>query len=330
MIWVWLWEIRSCESGNAEAIVARALATGVGVIVKVNDGELDRPNGVGAFDLLARLRQANVPARAWGYCYPQADPAVQADFARRSIGAGAERYIVDAEIEWEGFFAEASALVGQLPAGSGYSPLPIIDYHTQYPYTEFNRLGLALPQAYAGTGGYAAADAFNWSEANWRQWIWQWSRQGASVPAIEWAVYGADQSADDLRTALRLATDRSHVGTGDASIWSWQHLQPEHWTVIAEFVVTEESEDMETLQRVSNHLVAPYARQGSTLHLANPDGAPIPVSIIKDGAGTVAFAQNLQVAPYTHVGVPITVDAAPLFVEDQGSSLVATIEPPRR
>ena len=330
MIWIWLWDIRACEGGDLQAIAAKAASRDVGVMVKVHDGEVDAPNGPRGLQLITALRDADVRVRSWGYCYPQADLPTQANFARQSLAAGAECYIADAEIEWERKPAQATAFAPLLPPGSGYSPLPIIDLHRAYPYAEFNALGVALPQAYAGTGGRDATGAFTWSEDNWRRWCGQWNASGGAVPAIEWAVYAADQSADELRTALQLATGPAHFGTGDASIWSWQHMTDEHWSVVDAFVHQEEIHDMETLQRTSGHLVAPYARAGSTLHLANPADKTIDVPVIKDGPGANVFAQNLRIGPWSHHAVVITADAAPLFVEDANSELVATLETPRR
>ncbi len=51
---------------------------------------------------------------------------------------------------------------------------------------------------------------------------------------------------------------------------------------------------------------------------------------VKDGAGANLFARNVRVGSWAHYAVLITADAASLFVEDGGSALVATLEPPRR
>ncbi len=272
VIWVWLFRVDACEGGSLDAIVEKAAAHGVGVMVKAHDGELAMPNYERGLDLIAALRRAGVRARSWGYCYPRLDLPTQAAFATQSLAAGAERYIADAEVEWKGEAAAARAFVALLPSGSGYSPVPIIDYHQSFPYAEFNALRLALPQAYAGTGGYGGVDAFSWSEENWRRWSARWAVADEPIPAVEWAVYAAGQSADDLRAALRLATDPVHFGTGDASIWSWQHMTDEHWAVVDEFVPREEEEDMEVVQRPQATSSPPTRARGARSTSRTPRG----------------------------------------------------------
>ena len=84
-------------------------------------------------------------------------------------------------------------------------------------------------------------------------------------------------------------------------------------------------EDMEALQRSGGHLVAPYVRAGTTLHLANPGKDPVTVKEVKTVEPDQVFAQNLTVGGYSQQSVRITGDGGPLFVEEPGN-LVATIE----
>src|SRR5207245_509188 len=110
----------------------------------------------------------------------------------------------------------------------------------------------------------------------------------------------------------------------------WQHLTKELWDVVDTLKSSSKVEEMESLQRAAGHLIAPFARAGSTLHLANPTGNPISVQVVKDGSGTNIFGQNLKIRSWDHTAVLITSDAAPLFVEDGNSPLVATLEAPLR
>lgn len=236
-IWTWVWTIPQCEGGNLDAIVARAQTTGVGLIVKVADGLSTAgawdPQGR-AYDLLARCKAAGVPVRSWSYVYPTVDLQGQAEVATRS----GYDHIFDAEVEWDGHAAEARLFVDDLLARRngqmlGYAPLPIVSYHDAAgQYQEFNRLDLACPQAYAGTGGRSALGALQWTEQEW----------DTAFPGckIEPALYAADQDPADLRSAIsycfgKLVTHDRAFGDGAVSVWSYQHMTQEHWDVVTEF-----------------------------------------------------------------------------------------------
>jgi len=238
-VWIWLWTIPACEGGDLDAIVAKAKEHRVGVMVKTSDGLATHgdwdPKHLSP-DLLARLRDAGVPVRSWAYVYPTVDLAGQAEVVLRP----ATDAILDAEGEWDGHAAEAQQLVSDLLARKGtrlvgYAPLPIVSYHDGAgQYEEFNRLDLACPQAYAGTGGRDAIGALTWTQR-------EWDRAFARCN-IEPAVYAADQDPADLRAAIAFvrAQVRSFGADGDVSVWSWQHMTDEHWAVIDEFTKEDE------------------------------------------------------------------------------------------
>lgn len=222
MLWIWIWEVFSCERGDIDAIVTKAKSYGVGVIVKTHDGASENPNGPSGPALVRALKSANVPVRAWGYCYPDVDANRQAAFAARTEC----EYIADVEIEYDGQPEAAQRLTEALREAMptrrlGYSPLPIISYHDGGQYAAFNGLDFAAPQAYAGTGGRDAISVLNWTRTEWNR----------SFPnmEVEPAVYAADQDPEELRGAVALAKT---LGNGDVSIWSWQHMADEHWEVL--------------------------------------------------------------------------------------------------
>lgn len=245
MIWLWLWEVTSCENGDLAAIVAKAQAHGVGLLVKTHDGAAAAPNGYLGFRLVEECQLAGVPVRAWGYCYPGVSAQLQADFAAQ---AGVD-YIADVEVEYDGQRAAAAELVDALRAKLpgrllGYAPLPIVSYHDGAgQYEEFNRLDVACPQAYAGTGGRNAIGALSWTAE-------EWDRAFARCN-VEPAVYAADQPADELRKAIAYVSGTARTfGNGDVSIWSFQHLTAEHWAVIDEFT-KEDAMDPQTFNQMA-------------------------------------------------------------------------------
>jgi hypothetical protein len=230
MIWLWVWTVSSCFGGDIAAIVTFALEHRVGLIVKTHDGATSAPNGYLGFRLIEECQKAGVPVRSWGYCYPNISAELQADFAAQ---AGVD-YIADVEVEYDGQTAAAAALVdalrSKLPGKKlGYAPLPIVSYHDQgATYEQFNRLDVCCPQAYAGTGDRPAASVLDWTEAEFAR---------MQPINLEPAVYAADQPASELRVAIAAvrAKVQAFGADGDLSIWSLQHLTPEHVAVIDEF-----------------------------------------------------------------------------------------------
>lgn len=244
-VWIWVWTIPACEGGDLDAIVAKAKAHGVGLIVKTHDGATFGgawdPQGVSRL-LIQKCLDAGVPVRSWGYCYPNVNPDVQAAFAfAPQVG-----YVADVEGEWDDQpdaarrFADALSVarakaaqvadVRGRPVSLAYAPLPIVSLHNGGQYAEFNRVcDYVAPQAYAGTGRRDAIGALQWTEQEW---------QTAFADAvIEPAIYAADQDSGSFLAAMlyvfgKVAQHQRTFGDGSLSIWSYQHMTSEHWAAV--------------------------------------------------------------------------------------------------
>ncbi len=98
---------------------------------------------------------------AWQFVYGK-HPSEEATVAAASIADGADCYVIDAESDYEGRYAQAQTFMNQLRAAVGESypigltSFPYITYHPTLPYSVFFGQGGAqanLPQVYWKTIG---------------------------------------------------------------------------------------------------------------------------------------------------------------------------------
>jgi Putative peptidoglycan binding domain len=225
---MWIWQLPRSEGGSVPAIVARARAAQVSTLfIKGADGT----NVWSQFSpsLVASLRAAGLHVCTWQYTYGSS-PAAEAVAAATAISRGAECFVIDAEAEYEGHYAQAQQYVQALRArvGAAYpialSSFPYVDYHPGFPYSVFLGPGGAqadLPQMY-------------------------WKAIGTSVDQVfahTWAlnrVYGApiypvgqtyqSPSAAEL-TRFRALTPA--YGAAGLSWWDWQETSQTGWAALA-------------------------------------------------------------------------------------------------
>lgn len=174
----YLWVFKAREiPGYPDSIVAAAVATGHGLIVKVHDGD---PADDGDFftepwqRLKALCDQAGVPLLAWGYCYgnKHGNLLKEADAVVHALTVlGAPGYVLDVESEWEvpgheeWIQAFAERILSQVPDAKerlAFSPFWNTRWHGQYPTEGLARLCSAvMPQCYFGLAertAYAAQE----------------------------------------------------------------------------------------------------------------------------------------------------------------------------
>jgi hypothetical protein len=157
---MWIWYVSQSSGGNVSAIAAKAAKAGVTtVFVKSSDGA----NVWSQFStaLVEALHARGLKVCGWGYVYGSR-PKAEARAARSAIARGADCFVIDAEIEYEGKYAQADTYMTKLRAYAGddypigVAPFPYVDYHPAYPYSVFLGPGGAqfdLPQMYWGAIG---------------------------------------------------------------------------------------------------------------------------------------------------------------------------------
>jgi hypothetical protein len=152
---MWIWYINQSSGGTVAGIARRARASGIEtVFVKSADGT--RAWSQFSRKFVSALKARGLRVCAWQYVYGRL-PLAEANAARKSLQAGADCFVIDAEAEYEGKYAQASAYMSKLRsyAGARYpiglAGFPYVDYHPAYPYSVFLGPGGAqfnVPQMY--------------------------------------------------------------------------------------------------------------------------------------------------------------------------------------
>ena len=114
--------------------------------------------------------------RSWG-----SDIQGEIDMATRCFNLGADGFVLDAEAEWESnkpwIGNNGPALATQLCSGIkglwptkflAHSPMPIISYHSSFPYKEFGYYcDTVMPQIYHFSFDMTPSAAIDWTDTEW-------------------------------------------------------------------------------------------------------------------------------------------------------------------
>ena len=258
----WVWYVE--RNGGAAGIVEKAKRAGLShVFIKGGDGpsawEQLTP------ELVAELRAAGLSVLAWVYCYGgyRAGTAHgerrwtvedEIALARRCLEVGVDGLVADVEAEYEGRPAEAERYAGVVAEACrehgvpfGYSPLPVIDYHTALPFVQFNRAcDAVLPQFYSRALGPA------WPVetllAIWDRWKAAWASWGVPVPEMlpVGECFAEAGPADVTRFAAACRARRIR----SVSYWSMDEMDAAELDAIATTVF----DDGQTLREIEDAL----------------------------------------------------------------------------
>jgi hypothetical protein len=291
---MWIWYVSKSNGGDPNAIVAQAHAHGIStVFVKSGDGT----NFWTQFspDLVAALKAGGLRVCAWQYVYGD-KPGPEAAVAVRGIQAGADCFVIDAESEYEGRYAQAQTYVSDVRAAVGadypigLAGFPYTDLHPSFPYSVFLGPGGAqfdAPQAYwkeIGGGVDAVVDH-----------TYRFNRPYGRTLAPLGQTYDSPPPSDILRFR-RLA---SWEGSTGLSWWSWQHSDAAGWNAVGQPVdplATGPATDFATLAKGTKGDLVIWAQQ----HLK---GAGQTVTVDGDfGTATETAVRNFQAG----AGLPVT------------------------
>ncbi len=229
---MWIWQLEKVEGGNVQGIIARAKQFGIEtVFVKAGDTTKywDQFNA----ELINPLKAAGIKVCAWQYV-EGGDPEGEAGVAARAIGAGADCFVIDAEIEYErgdDRYTRADtymkALRGAVGADYpiGLTGFPYVDVHGAFPYSAFLGPGGAqvnMPQAYW-------RDIDDTVDETWTRTM-EWNRPYGRTIAPIGMTYkppSGDQAPPEELTRFRQLAKAS--GVKGISYWSWQHTEDPEW-----------------------------------------------------------------------------------------------------
>jgi hypothetical protein len=158
----YIWQIRRCEAGDANAIANAARQAGLThVLVKIADGtsayNLDPTTGADLVPpVVMALRDRNIEVWGWHYVYGY-DPNGEADIAIQRIRQlSIDGYVIDAEDPYKlpGRDEAARQFMSRLRAALPTFPMALSSYryptyHPQFPWQPFlEKVDINMPQVY--------------------------------------------------------------------------------------------------------------------------------------------------------------------------------------
>jgi len=267
--WVWIWNWRRCEGGDAAAVAARLKAAGcAGVLVKAFDGPRWFDQGLAWRELATQLKAHGLPVGGWGYCYGD-DVAGEAQRAIETAQYGqADLLILDVESEFKGKPEAAEELCERIRAGVGadyplyFSSFAIAQYHRSFPFEAFRRqCDGAAPQVYW--------NAFRWSVEEALAETYESHAALGIAPERIFPVGGLYQQgtttfpeADEVREFVRQVSAR---GSNGVSFWSYEHMSEQMWQAVASVRLkpTPQEEEEEMSSKEFEQVNASLAAVGS-------------------------------------------------------------------
>ena len=224
--WIWMMS----RSGSINSIIARARATGLRTLyIKSGDG---RSYWSQFSRAVGPLKAAGLRVCAWQYVrgrHPEAEAAIGA----RAVQAGADCFVIDAEIEFERYrdrYRRAQRYMRALRArvGPAYpvgmTSFAYADLHGPFPYTGFfsgpDAANFNMPQVYW--------KAFRTSGAKAIERTIRWNRIFGVPIALLGSTYMRESRAEI--TAFRCAAQAA--GVQGVSWWDWQETRPFQWSAL--------------------------------------------------------------------------------------------------
>lgn len=242
----YIWQIRRCEGGDANAIADEAELAGLThCLIKIADGtnpyNIDSNTGS---DLVppvsSALTSRGIQVWGWHYVYGY-DPLGEADIAIQRIQTlGLDGYAVDVEAPYKqpGRDEAARQFLGRLRASLPTFPMALSSYryptyHPQIPWVEFlEKVDINMPQVYwveSHNPGEQLIRSLREFEAltPFRPII----PTGSAYIQGDWSP-----TLNDINEFLQTAID---LNMSAANFWEWGHTRiyaPELWDAVAAFV----------------------------------------------------------------------------------------------
>ena len=195
-------------------------------------------------DLVTRAHNAGLQIFGYERCFGDSVTA-ESNAGKQCLALGADGFIIDAEIEYEGKNTQATTMMNNLRASYpnafiAHAPFPYIDYHTAFPYVEFGKkCNAVMPQCYWKAIGVTPTKMVTDLDAQWKKWQTTWTNQGNSsaVKPIVPIGQGYDgvpgsEITTFVNTLKADAAPATAGGYKGVSFWSCQHHNADEWTAI--------------------------------------------------------------------------------------------------
>ncbi len=284
----WIWYVDKSER-SLQGIIDRARRHGIRTVhIKSGDGtsywsQFDRAVGP--------LKAAGLRVCAWQYVRGKR-PEAEAAVAARAVRAGADCFMVDAEIEFERIpnrYQRATRYMRALRArvGTAYpiglTTFPYVDLHGAFPYSAF----LSGPHAAQFTMPQVYWKAFRVSPAVAVERTMRWNRVYGKPIALLGGTYMRETPAQirAFRCAARAA------GVQGESWWAWQNTRPSQWPALGAPLTCQAAL---SLGRTTRYPVMGMRARGDVVRrlqqLLQGQGMPVPVTGVFGGATASALA----------------------------------------
>lgn len=224
---MWVYEVPRTAGGSPERLGAQARALGIQTLI------VKAANGPALWAQFSVPYVAALKAQGLRVCAYQRllgrRPIAEARTAAQAIRAGADCFVIDAEAELEGRYAQARRYVATLRAAVGsdfpvaLTSFPYNDVHPDFPYSVFLAPGAAtasLPQIYWKDIGDTVDRSVARTYADNAVY-------GAPIEPVG-QLYGRPKPAEIARLR-RLA---ARHGAQGMSWWVWQQARPEGFAAV--------------------------------------------------------------------------------------------------
>ena len=305
--WVWIWNWRRCDGGDATRVAARLGGAGCrGVLVKAYDGSHWFDQGAPWREIARALKAQGLAVGGWGYHYGQ-DIAGEAARAIETVEYGeADLLALDVEAEFEDHPQVASELGERIRSAVGgdyplcFSTFAIARYHQAFPFEAFHRrCSSAAPQLYWNAFGWPMGQALAWMYEDYAA-LGIKSEEIFPVAGLYEEGRIPHPSPQSVQGFIGEAAAR---GSGGVSFWSYEHMDEAVWQAVAS-VRMEEVKGMSSqeFQQLSDRLEQLTARveclEAEAMTLRQVPAAPLETYIVKPGDTLSGIAAGLGLSDW--------------------------------
>lgn len=253
---MWIWLIDSCEKGDIEAIVNKAVEYGITwVAPKAQQGTAwYRPNK-GKIKALCQAFQAKgIKVYPWGWIYGRSRYGSQPSMARAEgemafeviHELNADGYIIDAEVDWKRANLNMGAEAPKFMAPLEDLSIPIFvssyrypNYHRAFPWAAWSatlqpdRGDGWIPQVYWEQDFRVTAGATQLQQTLDQYTAWGLLNGGRSFHPAPAAYSTGGWYATNKQVTL-FTEKVEELEVVSYIPWDWQHMWAEHWKGLAE------------------------------------------------------------------------------------------------
>ena len=241
---IWIFQLKECESGNVDKIVAKAKWAGLDyLLVKTHNGSdwVDYNDSEKVTELITKAHAAGIKVYAWGYVYGNY-PEEEADRAIESMAIGCDGYVWNAEIHMKNRYqaAETQCTLVRTYVDTvcpekilGYSTFCRVQNQAGIPFETYDKYcDVAMPQVYfSWFRGWSGKNAAVRTMNIWLGEQSKWDHTAKPlIPTLEASNGSADMPATNCKQ-LRQAS-KGFQGYFGVNFYAYAVANDAHWEEI--------------------------------------------------------------------------------------------------